>query len=291
MTQKRIGLIAGWGSFPIVVAEALNSQGYEVHCLGIRDHADPKLKKICHHFHHVGIAAIHGQVRYLNRNGVSVATMAGKVFKTMLFRRFGWIKQLPDHLFLKYFYQHFFGNKHDRKDDTLLGTFVDAYADYGIELAPATDYAPELLVKNGQLSKRGLSQQQKQDALFGWELAKQMGGLDVGQSVAVKGRAVLAVEAVEGTDECIRRAGQLCPAGGFTIVKVAKPNQDMRFDVPTIGLGTLKTLHESGGNSLIVETAKTIFLDEPEVIAYANKHRISLVSLTEEEVTTQRNAA
>ena len=112
-----------------------------------------------------------------------------------------------------------------------------------------------------------------------------MGALDVGQSVAVKTQAVLAVEAVEGTDECIRRAGQLCPAGGFTVVKVAKPQQDMRFDVPNIGLGTLKTMKETGASVLAVEAEKTIIIDEPEVIRFANDHRIKIIAVEEHEMS------
>jgi hypothetical protein len=108
-----------------------------------------------------------------------------------------------------------------------------------------------------------------------------MGRLDVGQSVAVKGQAVLAVEAVEGTDECIRRAGQLCPSGGFTVVKVAKPQQDMRFDVPTIGLGTLCTMAAAGAKLLAVEAHRTILLDRDEVVRTANRHGIAIIALEE----------
>ena len=110
-------------------------------------------------------------------------------------------------------------------------------------------------------------------------MAKEMGRLDIGQSIAVKGRAVLAVEAVEGTDECIRRAGQLCSAGGFTIVKVAKPQQDMRFDVPTVGVGTIQTMKDAGASVLAVEASKTIVLDQSELVAYANQVGISVVAL------------
>jgi DUF1009 family protein len=115
-------------------------------------------------------------------------------------------------------------------------------------------------------------------------MAKELGRLDIGQSVAVKDQAVLAVEAVEGTDECIRRAGKLCPIGGFTVVKVAKPQQDMRFDVPTIGLNTLQTMVEAGARLLAVEADLTILLDRPEVIQFANHHKLILVALKEEHV-------
>ena len=117
------------------------------------------------------------------------------------------------------------------------------------------------------------------------------GRVDVGQTVAVKGLAAIAVEAVEGTDECIRRAGTLCPQGGFTVVKVAKPQQDMRFDVPTIGLGTVKTLFEAGGRVLAVEAGKTIIIDEPQVMAFALRHRLTLVAIDQSDVAGQARAA
>jgi len=119
------------------------------------------------------------------------------------------------------------------------------------------------------------------DIDFGWKLAKEMGRLDVGQSVAVSGRAPLAIEAIEGTDECIRRAGALCKAGGFTVVKVAKPQQDMRFDVPTIGLGTLETLAAAGGRVLAIEAGRTIIIDQAHVIEFANRQKLVVVALDE----------
>jgi DUF1009 family protein len=141
-----------------------------------------------------------------------------------------------------------------------------------------------LLPPAGQLTRRSVSAAQQKDIEFGWQLAKAMGRLDVGQSVAVKDRAVLAVEAIEGTDECIRRAGELCPAGGFTLVKVAKPNQDMRFDVPTIGLGTLKAMSRSGGRVLAIEAGQTIVVGRQEVIDFANQEKLVIVALNHASV-------
>ena len=287
--KKKIGLIAGWGDFPISVARSL-ANDYQIFCLGIVGHANRELKDICYEYREIGVARISGQLRYFRRRGINQATMAGKISKSLIFSRYAWMRHTPDVAFFRYFYPHFITKNADCKDDTLLGMFVTAYAENGIELAPATDLAPELLVKNRTLSRRPISETEMKDARFGWELAKQMGGLDVGQSVAVKGRAVLAVEAVEGTDECIRRAGQLCPAGGFTVVKVAKPNQDMRFDVPTIGLGTLQTMKNAGGRVLIVEANKTILLDAPEVIEFANRHGMTVMAIDANEAIIEKAA-
>ncbi len=134
-------------------------------------------------------------------------------------------------------------------------------------------------MKFGQLTRLGPTKAQLKDIEFGWTLAKEMGRLDIGQSVVVKDRACLAVEAIEGTDECIRRAGTLCPAGGFTVVKLAKPQQDMRFDVPTIGVGTLETMKATGAKLLVVEAGKTILVDQRECIELANREQIVVVAL------------
>jgi DUF1009 family protein len=217
--------------------------------------------------------------------------MAGKIHKVLLFQRFAMWHHLPDWRAVRTFYPHWVSGTKDRKDDTLLLTVIEEFAKDGIHFAPATDFVPELLVKDGNLTSRAPSGGQWQDIQFGWKLAKEMGRLDVGQSVAVKGRAVLAVEAVEGTDACIRRAGQLCPQGGFTLVKVAKPQQDMRFDVPTIGMQTVQALVRAGASVLAVEADKTIIVDQPDVVAYAQRHRLTVVAVAEAMLQQRMRAA
>jgi DUF1009 family protein len=192
-----------------------------------------------------------------------------------------WIKLLPDWRALRAFFPHFWSLSKDRQDDTLLGAIVDAFAEDGITFVPATQFVPEILVKAGTITKRQPSRAELKDIEFGWKLAKKLGEVDVGQSVAVKGRAVLAVEAIEGTDACIRRAGELCNGGGFVVVKVAKPQQDMRFDVPTIGKGTVESLVKAGARVLAIEAGKTIYLDQAEVVTMANQHQLAIVALQE----------
>jgi UDP-2,3-diacylglucosamine hydrolase len=281
---KRIGLMAGWGRYPLVIAEALKRQGYETYCLGVVDHADPKLAELCHDFQWSGLAKFGSAIRYFKRRGVTEAMMAGKIFKTRLFGRFAWLHHLPDVRTIRLCIPFFWTRQKDMRDDTLLTAVVDEFASEGIRLTVPTDYAPELLVKAGQLTRRGPSFAQQKDIEFGWRMAKEMGRLDIGQSVAVKNQAVLAVEAVEGTDQNIRRAGGLCKSGRFTIVKVAKPQQDMRFDVPTIGRGTLEAMLESGGEVLAIEAGKTILLDEREVIDFADRHKMIVVALTDGDI-------
>ncbi len=277
--RPAIGLISAWGRYPFVVAEALRRQGYPIYGLGIKEHTDPALAALCDDFAWVGLAKMGQAIRYFRRNGVGFATMAGKIHKVRLYRPLAWLKYWPDWRTFRTFAPMFISRRKDRRDDVLLGAVVAAFATAGIRVLPATDFVPEVLVKLGQLTRRGPSPAQASDIQFGWKLAKELGRLDIGQSVAVKNRTPLAVEAIEGTDECIRRAGTLCTAGGFSVVKVAKPQQDMRFDVPTIGLGTLETMAASGGKLLAVEAGRTIFVDQPQCLDFAERHGIVIVAL------------
>jgi hypothetical protein len=281
--DRRIGLLAAWGRLPVLVAEELRRQGYHVSCLGVVGHADPHLQEICDDFQWVGWGRLGGAIRFFRRMGVQHATMAGKFQKVVLYQPSLWWRHLPDWTFVKTFWHFFVTKRRDRKDDTLLATLTGAFADHGIIFHPATDYAPALLVKAGQIAGRPPSASQQNDIQFGWEIAREMGRLDVGQSVCVKDLAVLAVEAIEGTDACIHRAGALCQAGGFTIVKVAKPQQDMRFDVPTVGLRTLRTMVAAGAKVLAIEAGRTILLDDAEFRAYAADHKLSVVALSDQQ--------
>ena len=274
-----IGLVAGWGRYPLLVAESLQRQGYRVMALGVRDHADPALAELCSEFRWIGLGTVGRAIRQFRRWGVSRAVMAGKVHKVTFYNPGWWVRHSPDWTALRTFYHHFLTGGKDRKDDSLLSALVAAYAAGGVTFVPATDFAPELLVHAGQVAGRALSSKQLRDVQFGWELAKKMGGLDVGQAVCVKDQAVLAVEAIEGTDECIRRAGELCRQGGFAVVKVAKPQQDMRFDVPTVGVSTLQTLAAAGGAVLAIEAERTILLDATQFQEAARRLRISVVAL------------
>ncbi len=278
---RRIGLLAGWGRYPLVLAESLQRQGFETYCLGLAGHADPALAERCREFRWIGLAKLGHAIRYFQRRQVTEAVMAGKIHKTVLFQPWMWLRALPDWRMLRAAVPHFLTRRKDCRDDSLLTMMVDAFAADGIRFLPPTDFAPDLLARPGVLTRRRPSAWQRKDIAFGWRLAKEMGRLDVGQSVAVKAQAVLAVEAIEGTDACIRRAGTLCPSGGFTVVKVAKPQQDMRFDVPTIGLGTLDSMVAAGARVLALEAHRTIIVDEAEVIDFANRHGLVLVALIE----------
>lgn len=278
-TEKKIGLIAGWGNFPIRVAQSLVAQGYQVTCVAVKGHADPALKDICQDYREFGMGRMGSQVRFLRNAGITEATMAGKIFKTVIYEPFFLLRHFPDLTFWRHFFPVFLTKTRDRKDDTLLSTVTELYASGGIMFAPATDFAPDLLIGEGVLTKRNPSEQQKKDIEFGWTMAREMGRLDIGQSVVVKNQAALAIEAIEGTDACIARAGTLCKSGGFTVVKTAKPQQDMRFDVPTVGVGTIESIRDAGGKVLAIEAGRTIMIDQEETIALANKLGICIVAV------------
>jgi DUF1009 family protein len=283
-SRGRIGLLAGAGRFPIAFAQAARKQGLSVVCVGALSMAPDELRELCDYYTTVSLGRIGKSISIFKRAGVSRVVMAGKVDKTVLFKKFRWIRHLPDwraiHMILRY-------ARENRKDDTLLLAIIREYARDNIEFDSALNYCPELLVKHGFLTRRKPTPSQWRDIRFGWEIAKELGRLDIGQTAIVNDMAVIALEAIEGTDAAIRRAGTLCRRGGFTIVKVAKPQQDMRFDVPTIGVETIQTMREAGARVLAVESEMTIMLDQPEVIELADRLGIAIVSLKAEEVKLQ----
>jgi DUF1009 family protein len=275
--QPPIGLLAGSGRFPVLFAEKARSLGIPVCCIGLRDEAASELAGIASTFHWCGVAQLGRMIRCMKRDGVQKAVMAGKVHKGAVMNRpWRWIHLLPDWRMVRFWYNR---QRRDNRDDSILLGVIAEFAADGIAFHSALDLCPELLVKAGVLTRRTPTAKEEKDIQFGWELAKEMGRLDVGQSVAVKERAALAIEAIEGTDRAILRAGELCRAGGFVVVKVAKPQQDMRFDVPTIGCSTIESMRKAGATVLAVEADKTILIDEADTIALANRYGITIVAL------------
>ena len=272
-----IGLLAGSGRFPMLFAESARRLGRPVVCLGICDEAPPELIPLVDRFHWVGILKLGRMIRCFRQEGVREIVMAGKIQKTKLFLPFAIARKLPDLRTIRLFLRHYF-RRVDNRDDTLLLTLIHEFEQDGLTFTSALDYCPELLVREGILTRRSLSSREEDDIRFGWTMAKELGRLDIGQSVVVKDKAVIAVEAIEGTDRAILRAGELCRKGGFTVVKVAKPQQDMRFDVPTIGENTIESIHKAGGRVLAIEAGKTILLDEAATLALADRLGITVVA-------------
>ena len=279
-SRERIGLLAGWGRFPIVFAEEARKQGYSVYCSAVAGMASDDMGQYCDKVQFTPLARLGSAIRFFRKHRVDRVVMAGKVNKQVLFDPWRLFRLLPDlrtlHMWFRY--------ATNKADDTLLLAVIREFERDGIHFESALTFCPELLVKHGFLTKRQPSASQWKDIRFGWDLAKEMGRLDIGQTVIVQDTAVIAVEAIEGTDQCIRRAGTLCKRGNLVVIKVAKPRQDMRFDVPTVGVQTLQTMQEAGARVLAIECGMTILLDEPAVLAMAERLGIAIVSLKSEEI-------
>lgn len=276
-----VGLLACAGRFPIVIAEKARECGIPVVCVGVAGMADPALKTICYEYHSLRRMSMNFISRRFVRGGVTRWTMAGKFHKHILFQPWRWLQMLPDWRMARFWYSR---TRSDNKDDSILLGFIAELRKDGLECVSALDLCPELLVSNGLLTRRPPTASEQKDIQFGWTLAKQMGDLDVGQSVMVRERAVLAVEAIEGTDQAIRRAGELCGKNRFVVVKVAKPKQDMRFDVPTVGVTTIETMRAAGASVLAVEAGRTILLDQDRTVALADRYGITITAVQDGQV-------
>lgn len=279
--REPIGLLAGSGRFPILFAQAAKAQGRPVACVGIRYEASEELRSLCDSFESIGVSKLGAMIRTFKRFGARRIVMAGKVTKNVMYTPWRFVQLAPD---LRMIHMWYRTCRADKRDDSILLSVIAEFERDGMTFESALDYCPELLVKHGVLTKRPPTRAEREDIEYGWTLAKEMGRLDIGQSVAVKERAVLAVEAIEGTDRCVERAGALCRAGGWTLVKVAKPQQDMRFDVPTVGLTTIENLRKAGARVLAIEAGKTIVIDQPDVVSLADRLGLTIVALDPAEV-------
>ena len=269
--MEAVGLIAGLGRLPIEVARAARRDGRRVVAIGLRGLTEASLADEVEGFAWLHLGEVEPMMAYFREAGASTLVMAGKVPKTFLWERPELVK--PDSRALRAL-----DGLAARKDDTLLGVFADLLEKEGFSLLGQAELAPALLAEVGILGSVAPGPEELSDIAFGWPVAKAIGGLDVGQTVIVQGRAVLALEAVEGTDEAVKRG---CALGepGATVVKVAKPAQDMRFDVPTIGPTTLAVLAEGRARALAVEAGKTLVLERETLLAEADRHGIAVVGM------------
>ena len=275
---KSIGIVAGWGDYPLAVARALREKGHEVVVAAVHGHASKEIESLASHVKWIGVCKLGGMQRFFRQHGVSHVCLSGKLFKDkILFHGWGWMDHFPDWECLKTMFPHFFSRTSDTTDNSLLGAVVLSFGRKGMTTVPGTEFATQLIAQAGVLTRRKPSSFERDDIDFGWNIAKQMGGLDVGQSVTVRDRTILAVEAIEGTDACIVRTGQICRRGGFTLVKVAKPDQDMRFDLPTIGPQTIEKMALAGGKAIAIEAGKTIIIDREKTIRCAEENGIAII--------------
>lgn len=270
-----LGLIAGQGRLPFLVADGARAAGRRVVCVGLQGQAEEGLREHVDCFNWVPLARPGRWIRQLRRYGVDDTIMVGRVAKSRIYTPLRILQYLPDWRAFRLWYHRLRGR--DKRNDTLLAALADELATGGIILGDSTRYCTEHLGKEGVMTKRQPGAAVLADIEFGWAIAKEMGRLDIGQAIAVKEREVIAVEAIEGTDRMIERAGQLCKSGGWTLIKTAKPCQDMRFDVPTIGPATIENLKRNGAVCVAVEAEKTLLLDMPETIRLADKMKIAVV--------------
>ena len=264
----RYGLIAGNGRFPFLVVEGARRAGCEVAVAAIREEADPEIERVADRVAWVGIGQLGRMIRFFKREGVEKAIMAGQVKHVQIFSG-----ALPDVRMLKVLV-----SLPRRNTDALIGAIAAELKSEGIELLDSTHFLRDQLPREGALTRRAPSQRERGDIEYGLEVAREIARLDLGQTIVVRARACVAVEAMEGTDACILRAGALA-RGRLTVVKVAKPSQDMRFDVPCVGLATVEAMVEAGATCLSLTAGKTLMFDRDEMIKLADRHKIAVAAV------------
>lgn len=270
MAQK-LGLIAGNGHFPFLVLDAARSMGHEVVIIALKEEAAKDIEEAAARapradVHWISIGQLGTFLKILEDNRITQAVMAGQVKHVKIFGGF-----VPDMTAMS-----LMGKLKGFNTDALIGAVADLMRERGVELINSAKFLEPLLAGEGQLSERAPSEAERKDLEFGYRMADAIAGLDIGQTIAVKHQAVVAVEAMEGTDECIARAGHLA-GDGVAIIKVAKPNQDMRFDVPIAGLATIQAMRVAGAKVLSLDAGRTLIFDREAFFASANEAQIAVV--------------
>jgi DUF1009 family protein len=267
--MEKIGLIAGNRKLPLLFAEAAKRKGHSLVVIALKGDTSSGIKKYADKLYWLGLDEFSSMFGIFKAEGITQVVMAGQISPQRLFSR-----EVSGDPELKSLLE----NIRDKKADTIFGAIAERLEKFGLELLSSTTFIEELLVKKGSLTQRKPNFPEWEDVYFGLELARAIAYLDIGQTVAVKDKAIVAVEALEGTDNLIRRAGKLARRG-ITLVKVSKPRQDLRFDIPVVGLNTLKNIVKAGVSCLAIEADKTIFIDKEESIALADRRGIAVVAV------------
>jgi DUF1009 family protein len=266
---NRVGLIAGKGMFPVTIALKIKNENADVYAVGFVDITDRILKEYVKELNWVKLGQLEAIIEYFKSHRINKAVMGGLIKHNRIF----------DSKLLDNSAEKMFARMKDQRADSILGVFAEELKKENIELISAVDIIPENIVGEGLITKNTPDNMQIEDMNFGAGIAKKTAGLDIGQTVVVKNKAIIAVEAMEGTDRCILRAGEL--AGPDTVVvKVAKPEQDLRFDMPVIGIRTIETMGKARAKILAVEAGKAIIFDKAEVIKKANEYNIIIAGIT-----------
>ena len=275
--MQPLGLIAGEGIFPLLVARGARAAGRKVVCAALAGSATPELRAECDEFGWVGVTRLGRWVKLLRSAGCSEAIMVGRVTKTKMYDRWRYFRYIPDWTTTRVWFTRL---RHDRSPQAILSAIADTLAEQGIKLIDSTAYTLDQLATAGVMTSRHPTDTQWNDIRFGWEICQSVSRMDIGQSIAVLKGDVIAVEALEGTNAMIERAGTLCKVGGWTLIKVANKEQDMRMDVPTVGVTTIEKLHEAGAGCVVLEPGKTVLLEKPKVLELADRYKIAIVGYT-----------
>jgi len=264
----KFGLIAGNGRFPFMVVEGARQSGAELVVAAIREETDPKIEQLVARVTWVGIGQLGRMIRFFKEEGVEKAIMAGQVKHVQIFSR-----AVPDARMLKVLLK-----LPRRNTDSLIGAIASELQSEGIELIDSTYFLSRNLPSSGTLTRRQPDKHERENIEYGLEIAREIARLDLGQTIVVRGKACVAIEAMEGTDATIKRAGELV-SGRLTVVKLAKPNQDMRFDVPVVGVPTIEAMIEAGATCLCITAGKTLMFDPEQMIATADKNKIAIIAV------------
>jgi len=263
-----LGLVAGYGEFPLELIQVFKQLGLAVHAVAVHEETSPQIEELADSVCWLHVGQVGGMIRAFKQAGVTQVVFAGKVRKLHLFRNFRPdLTAITTMMKLK-----------DRRDDTIMLAVVDLLAKEGMTVIPQTLHAQSMLAGDGHLFGPKPDKAMLRDAEFGYGQAKGIAAMDIGQTVAVRDQAVLAVEAIEGTDATIRRGGEL-GGGKVTIVKVAKPDQDQHFDVPAAGPDTLEAMAASGCHCLAVEAGQTLLLQRRHLAELAGRHGITVIGI------------
>ena len=273
--METLGLLAGIGHLPVDVAQSAKKLGYKVVAIAVVPETDPELPENADVFYTINVGKVGKILRTLKQNGVKNVTMIGKVTKEVLYKT-GVV--IPDLTTIRVL-----ASLPDRKDDTIMNAIVKLIEDAGMHVMDQTVLVRPLLPEPGVLTKRKPAEQEWKDMQFGFRMAKELGRLDIGQTVVVKNQAVMALEAIEGTDACILRGGFL-GKGGVIVAKTAKPAQDNRFDIPSVGTTTLTSMIHAGATGIVIEAGRTLLVDRKRTLAMADEKGITIVSMSESEL-------
>jgi hypothetical protein len=276
--EENLGLIAGQGRLPALVAEGIRASGARVCCVGLRDQFEPDLPGHCDEFASAGMIQLGRWIRLLRRWGVQNAVMVGGVSKVQMHHPWRIFRQLPDWRAAVLWYRRL---RHDRRNATVLAAVASELDNQGIRLIDSTTYITDHLAHEGVMTEVQPTSDAQADVAFGWPLLRRVVELDVGQSIAVRDRDVIAVEAIEGTDRMIERAGALCRTRGWTLLKTAKTDHDRRADVPSIGVATIELVAKAGCGCIALGAGQVILIDKPAVVAAAQRARIALVGVAD----------